>query len=37
MNTNLFANNRKLQKFSTCNSNFDLKLLSDMNIPDVDM
>ena len=31
VNTNLFANNRKLHKFSTCNSNFEKSLLSDMD------
>ena len=36
-NTKLFANNRKLHKFVTCNSNFETKLLSDMHNPDVDI
>ena len=31
VHTNLFANNRKLHKFATCNSNFEISLLSDMN------
>ena len=29
--TNLFANNSKLNKFATCNSNFEKLLLSDMD------
>ena len=31
VHTNLFANNRKLHKFATCNSNLEKSLLSDMN------
>ena len=31
VHTNLFANNRKLHKFATCNSNFEKSLLSDMD------
>ena len=31
VHTNLFANNRKLHKFATCNLNFGKSLLSDMN------
>ena len=31
VHTNLFANNRKLHKFATCNSNFEILLLSDMD------
>ena len=37
VNTKLFANNCKLHKFATCNSNFEMKLLSDMHNPDVDI
>ena len=31
VHTKLFANNRKLHKFATCNSNFEKSLFSDMN------
>ena len=31
VHTNLFANNRKLHKFATCNTNFKKSILSDMN------
>ena len=31
VHTNLFANNRKLHKYATCNSSFEKPLLSDMN------
>ena len=31
--TNLFANDCKLHKFATCNSNFEKSLLSDINHP----
>ena len=37
VNTKLFANNRKLHKFATCNLNFETKLFSDMHNPDVDI
>ena len=37
MHTNIFANNRKLHKFETCSSNFEIKLLSDMHNPNVDI
>ena len=30
MHTNIFANNRKLHKLATCNTNFEKSLLSDM-------
>ena len=33
--TNLFAKNRKLHKFATCNLNFETKLLSDIHTPNV--
>ena len=31
MHTKLFAKNRKLHKYATCNSNFETKLFSDMH------
>ena len=31
VHTNLFANNRKLHDFVTCNSNFEIWLYSEMN------
>ena len=31
VHTNLFANNRKLHKFATCNTNFEKSIFSDMN------
>ena len=37
VNTKLFANNHKLHKFATCNSNFKTKLVSDMHNPDVNI
>ena len=37
VDTKLFANNRKLHKLATCNSNFKTKLLSDMHNPDVNI
>ena len=37
VNTKIFANNGKLHKFATCNSNFKTKLLSDMHNPDVNI
>ena len=37
VHTNLFANNRKLHKFVTCNLNFETKLLSDIHNPNVNI
>ena len=37
VHTNLFANNRKLHKFVTCNSNFETKLFSDIHNPNVNI
>ena len=37
VNTYLFANNRKLHKFATCNSIIETKLVSDEHNPDVDI
>ena len=37
VHTNLFANNRKLHTFATCNQNFKKSRLSDMHYPPMDI